>query len=82
MKLFLHLGLPKTGSTAIQTALMNSTEELARCEIILFNPDKSSDPTRSLTNLYKEPNERIKVKMGGEEKIKKIVKKAGKNIMK
>ena len=76
MKLFLHLGLPKTGSTAIQTALMNSTEELARCEIILFNPDKSSDPTRSLTNLYKEPNERIKVKMGGEEKIKKNSKKS------
>ena len=81
MKLFLHLGSLKQGQQQYKLLLMNSTEELKRCEIILFNPSKSSDPTRSLTNLYKEPNERIKVKMGGEEKIKNS-KKTGKNIMK
>ena len=68
MKLLIHAGLPKTGSTAIQSALWNSTEELKRCEISFFTGNREIDPPRCLTGLYRTTPKIIGEY--GEEKLK------------
>lgn len=48
MHLLLHIGPPKTGSTAIQESLFLNTDKLKRTGIMLFPPERGDLPQRAL----------------------------------
>jgi len=53
MKVLLHIGSPKAGSTTIQHALRLNSEALAACNVLAWQPDGSKGPpARVLANRF------------------------------
>lgn len=57
MKVLLHIGSPKAGSTTIQHALKLNREQLGARNILTWEPDDSKGPpARTLANRFSPPN--------------------------
>ena len=76
MKLFLHVGAPKTGTSAIQNSLYQNFNELEKNKILNFNGIREIEGPRSLISLFNKPPIPIQAKYESYENMKILSKKS------
>ena len=81
MKILVHVGTPKTGSTTLQVSLIRSQKMLESNDITFFQGYTSLSGDRALISLYRTPPDIILKAHGGKERVIGVIAKRARGEM-